>query len=118
MAELAKEEIEGLNGELMRLTSQLKVLLLPKDPLDEKNIMLEVGHILSWCPGLHKPASCSVPCWLTPRGGTHMPCRARKSVFCSLLSTQWLSAADQSGYWRGGSCAICRGPLADVPALC
>lgn len=42
MAELAKEEIEVLNSELSRLTSQLKVLLLPRDPLDEKNIMLEV----------------------------------------------------------------------------
>ena len=42
MAELAKEEIQGLNSELSRLTSQLKVLLLPRDPLDEKNIMLEV----------------------------------------------------------------------------
>ena len=44
MAELAKEEIEASNSELLRLTSQLKVLLLPKDPLDEKNIMLEVGQ--------------------------------------------------------------------------
>ena len=42
MAELAKEEIEQLNAELARLTDQLKLLLLPKDPLDEKNIMLEV----------------------------------------------------------------------------
>ena len=42
MAELAKEEIEQLNAELVRLTGQLKLLLLPKDPLDEKNIMLEV----------------------------------------------------------------------------
>ena len=42
MAELAKEEMEELNGKLAQLTTQLKVLLLPKDPLDEKNIMLEV----------------------------------------------------------------------------
>ncbi|CAL5222480.1 g4852 [Coccomyxa viridis] len=42
MAELAKEEIEQLNAELVRLTGQLKLLLLPKDPLDEKNIMLEI----------------------------------------------------------------------------
>ena len=42
MAELAKEEIEEQNAELVRLTGQLKLLLLPKDPLDEKNIMLEV----------------------------------------------------------------------------
>ena len=90
MAELAKEEIEASNGELVRLTSQLKVLLLPKDPLDEKNIMLEVG----WCPGLHKPPSCRVLCLLSPRGVIHLPCCAHKSVLCGLLSAHWLSAAD------------------------
>lgn len=42
MAELAREEINTQQEELNRLTKQLKVLLLPRDPLDEKNIMLEV----------------------------------------------------------------------------
>lgn len=43
MAELAREEIESIGPELNRLTQELKVLLLPKDPLDEKNVMLEVS---------------------------------------------------------------------------
>jgi len=42
MLELAKEEYSVLNEELETLGDTLKLLLLPKDPLDEKNIMLEV----------------------------------------------------------------------------
>lgn len=49
MAELAREEMEGLNSEIVSLTSHLKVLLLPKDPLDERNIMLEVGTCQLTC---------------------------------------------------------------------
>ncbi len=40
--ELAKAEIPDLEGEAERLVKDLKVLLLPKDPLDEKNILLEI----------------------------------------------------------------------------
>lgn len=42
MLELAREEYSMLNGELETIGDSLKLLLLPKDPLDEKNIMLEV----------------------------------------------------------------------------
>lgn len=42
MAELATEEIESLSSALEVQAERLKVLLLPKDPLDDKNIMLEV----------------------------------------------------------------------------
>jgi peptide chain release factor 1 len=42
MAEFAREEIQELQGTLQELEAQLKVLLLPKDPLDDKNIMLEI----------------------------------------------------------------------------
>ncbi len=42
MSELAKEEIEELSKEAAKLEQELKILLLPKDPLDERNIMLEV----------------------------------------------------------------------------
>ncbi|EIE25309.1 peptide chain release factor 1 [Coccomyxa subellipsoidea C-169] len=42
MAELAREEIESVSNELNSLTKELKILLLPKDPLDEKNVMLEI----------------------------------------------------------------------------
>ena len=43
MVEMAREELAALNKELEELGDKLKVLLLPSDPLDEKNIMLEVG---------------------------------------------------------------------------
>jgi len=39
---LAKEEIETLTSEMHQLETELKLLLLPKDPNDEKNILLEV----------------------------------------------------------------------------
>ena len=39
---LAREEIENLNSSLQKLQKDLKVLLLPKDPNDEKNILLEI----------------------------------------------------------------------------
>ncbi|MEW6669365.1 MAG: peptide chain release factor 1 [Thermodesulfobacteriota bacterium] len=39
---LAKEEIESLKERLAGLERDLKVLLLPKDPNDEKNIILEI----------------------------------------------------------------------------
>ena len=38
--ELAKEEMESLNAGLSDLEQELKLLLLPKDPNDEKNILL------------------------------------------------------------------------------
>lgn len=43
MAELAREEMESLQAAIEVQGEHLKLLLLPKDPLDEKNIMLEVG---------------------------------------------------------------------------
>ena len=39
---LARDEIQDLEGTLERLEAELKVLLLPKDPNDEKNIILEI----------------------------------------------------------------------------
>jgi peptide chain release factor 1 len=39
---LAKEEIDRLKAEILDLEEQIKILLLPKDPLDEKNIILEI----------------------------------------------------------------------------
>ncbi|SKA86777.1 peptide chain release factor 1 [Paucidesulfovibrio gracilis DSM 16080] len=40
--EMAQAEIPDLEERLEELTEDLKVLLLPKDPLDEKNIILEI----------------------------------------------------------------------------
>ncbi len=42
MAEFAREEIKELQEGLSALEAKLKLLLLPKDPLDDKNIMLEI----------------------------------------------------------------------------
>ena len=42
MKELAKAELPELEQELATLEGQLKVLLLPKDPNDDKNIILEI----------------------------------------------------------------------------
>src|SRR5206468_7222017 len=42
MRELAKEEIKALTARRDAALSDLKVLLIPKDPNDEKNVMLEI----------------------------------------------------------------------------
>jgi peptide chain release factor 1 len=39
---LAKEEVERLKEEIALLYGRIKILLLPKDPLDEKNIIIEI----------------------------------------------------------------------------
>ena len=48
MAELAREEVAAQSQLLEDLARQLKVLLLPRDPLDERNIMLEVRCLVPW----------------------------------------------------------------------
>ena len=42
MRELAREELKSLVAGRERLLAELKVLLIPKDPNDEKNIVLEI----------------------------------------------------------------------------
>ncbi len=42
MKALAKEEVERLGAEKAQLEQRLKQLLIPKDPLDAKNVLLEV----------------------------------------------------------------------------
>ncbi len=42
MRELARQEENDLHGELERLEGRMKLLLVPKDPNDDKNILLEV----------------------------------------------------------------------------
>jgi peptide chain release factor 1 len=39
---MAQEEIAQLEPEIARIEEELKVLLLPKDPLDDKNVVLEI----------------------------------------------------------------------------
>ena len=42
MAALAKEELGALQPRIDTMLDELKVLLLPKDPNDEKNVLLEI----------------------------------------------------------------------------
>ena len=42
MAELAKEDVNNLSKEKEELEKELEVLLLPKDPNDDKNIIVEI----------------------------------------------------------------------------
>ena len=42
LGDLAKEEIKEAEAQNQELESEIKVLLLPKDPNDEKNIYLEL----------------------------------------------------------------------------
>lgn len=42
MIEMAKEELSAAEKELPEIEQDLKILLLPKDPNDEKNIILEI----------------------------------------------------------------------------
>ena len=42
LAEMGKEEVKSLEAELDRLTEELKELLLPRDPNDDKNIIVEI----------------------------------------------------------------------------
>eukprot|EP00741_Cyanophora_paradoxa_P007746 tig00001206_g7494.t1 len=39
---MAKEELSMLEDELVQLEKDVKLMLLPKDPLDEKNVLLEI----------------------------------------------------------------------------
>src|SRR5213076_3085576 len=42
LRQMAADEIARLEPEKLRIEEELKVLLLPKDPLDEKNVVLEI----------------------------------------------------------------------------
>jgi peptide chain release factor 1 len=42
MRDLAKEELKSLNGRRDTMLAELKILLIPKDPNDQKNVVLEI----------------------------------------------------------------------------
>ena len=42
LSEMAKEEIKSLNQEKERLDQELEILLIPKDPNDSKNVVIEI----------------------------------------------------------------------------
>src|SRR6188768_3756307 len=42
MRELAKEELKSLDARREALVAEIKILLIPKDPNDQKNVVLEI----------------------------------------------------------------------------
>jgi peptide chain release factor 1 len=42
LRQMANDEVHRLEPELVRIEEDLKILLLPKDPLDEKNVVIEI----------------------------------------------------------------------------
>ena len=42
MREMVKEEVNELEGQIEELESRLKILLIPKDPNDDKNVIFEI----------------------------------------------------------------------------
>ena len=42
LVELARDELAGLRGERATLVEELRVLLIPKDPRDRKNVIMEI----------------------------------------------------------------------------
>jgi peptide chain release factor 1 len=42
LREMAKEELPGLKARRDELAEQLKILLLPKDPMDDKDVLIEI----------------------------------------------------------------------------
>jgi peptide chain release factor 1 len=42
LRQMAADEVERLEPELVRLEEELRILMLPKDPNDEKNVVLEI----------------------------------------------------------------------------
>lgn len=42
MREMVKEEVSGLDSQIEELEDKLKILLIPKDPNDDKNVIMEI----------------------------------------------------------------------------
>lgn len=60
MKAMAQEEAEQLRSQLQKLEGELEILLLPRDPLDDRSIMLEVPFcITSFCVSLPCLARCN-----------------------------------------------------------
>ena len=52
MREMAKEELNAAKKRIEDLEQELKILLLPKDPNDEKNVIVEnAGFTMPWLTG-------------------------------------------------------------------
>ena len=50
MVELARLELDELLPRIEKMEQELRILLLPKDVADDKNVILEVRAGPRWCP--------------------------------------------------------------------
>ena len=57
MRELAKEELNESKARVEELEQELKILLLPKDPNDDKNVIVEIRVPIPWCFLAHSLAT-------------------------------------------------------------
>ncbi len=51
MREMVKEEVSELESQDKTLSERLKILLVPKDPNDDKNVIVEVRGAAGWRRG-------------------------------------------------------------------
>ena len=58
MREMAKEEAKELEESMEKAQEELKILLLPKDPNDDKNVILEIRA----APAARRPHSSETTC--------------------------------------------------------
>lgn len=73
MRQMAQEEVETVRSQMQSLETQLEILLLPKDPLDERSIMLEVlstpeRHCLQHSTQTTNPVPTADTCMCTTEG--------------------------------------------------
>lgn len=46
--EMMKEEFNDLNKQVPELEERLRILLIPKDPNDSKNVIMEIRGAVKW----------------------------------------------------------------------
>lgn len=102
MAELAREEVESLQRRVAELSQTLKVLLLPRDPLDDRNIMLEVRSPLPspktlWSRSISSPRAAYPPGSDVSKGGG------------SSKVGGWEAVQDGAGRWEDGAVSFLGG---------
>ncbi|CAE6890016.1 Peptide chain release factor 1 directs the termination of translation in response to the peptide chain termination codons UAG and UAA [Vibrio sp. B1FLJ16] len=60
MREMAQEEIKEAKATIERLADELQILLLPKDPNDDRNCFLEIRAVRVAMKRVSSPVTCSV----------------------------------------------------------
>ena len=106
IAEMAREEALLLERELLGLEEELKLLLVPKDPNDSKNVILEIR---AGAGGATSPNAASARRW--PRRGTPAQRGRLGRWSASVCFPKGLSSGEGGGYpfWIGICLARGRG---------